>query len=164
MKFPRLHSDHTRAVLVFAGLFLATVANAQDKALNQLLDKSADQMTRFVDQFSEVKCTEHVTQERFATDSKDGKGRKIERHADATYDYLVILSNSGGELSLDESRLEIKAPGKVRKEKDQSMPMLVSNGFATLFLIFHPYYSNSFAFTSLGEEIVDGRTLVKVHF
>jgi hypothetical protein len=42
--------------------------------------------------------------------------------------------------------------------------MLVSNGFATLFLVFHPYYQNSFQFTDLAPETVDGRTLEKIEF
>jgi hypothetical protein len=133
-------------------------ARPDDKALNDLLGRTAEQMTKFVDQFSEVKCTEHVMQERF------GKNDKVERRAEATYDYLVILSNAGGELSLDESRLEVQAPNKVKKSKDQSMPMMISNGFATLFLIFHPYYAESFSFTSVGEEVLEGRRLAKVHF
>jgi hypothetical protein len=130
-------------------------ASAQDKSLDDLLNRTADQMSKFVDQFSEVKCTEHVTQEKF------GKQNKIESRAESTYDYLVILSNVGGELSLDESRLAVQE-GKARK--NQSTPLLISNGFATLFLIFHPYYTGSFQFAALGNEVVDGRNLAKISF
>jgi hypothetical protein len=42
--------------------------------------------------------------------------------------------------------------------------MLVSNGFATLFLVFHPLYANSFEFSAVGEEVVDGHRLTKVAF
>jgi len=147
------------AVVTVVLCAVTSTLRAQDKPVNELLDRTAEQMTKFVDQFSDVKCTEHVSQERFGKDNN-----KVERRAEATYDYLVILSNAGGELSLDESRLEVQAPGKVKKSKDQSMPMLVSNGFATLFLIFHPYYANSFSFTSVGEEMLDGRRLAKIHF
>jgi hypothetical protein len=42
--------------------------------------------------------------------------------------------------------------------------MLLSNGFATVFLVFHPYYSPAFKFTLEGEDVVQGRTLQKVHF
>ncbi len=152
-------AKYGRAGLVLAIVFSTCLAvHAQDKSLADLLTRTGDQMVKFVDQFSEVKCTEHVTQERF------GKDNKVERKSESTYDYLVILSNVGGELSLDESRLEVHTPGKPHKDKNQSMPLLVSNGFATLFLIFHPYYSNSFNFTALGDELVDGRALTKVHF
>jgi hypothetical protein len=42
--------------------------------------------------------------------------------------------------------------------------MLVSNGFATLFLVFHPYYSSGFEFTDLGEDEVAGHKFHKVQF
>jgi hypothetical protein len=42
--------------------------------------------------------------------------------------------------------------------------MLLSNGFATLFLVFHPYYAESFKFTVAGEEVIGGRMLQKVRF
>jgi hypothetical protein len=41
---------------------------------------------------------------------------------------------------------------------------LVSNGFATLFLVFHPYYSGAFRFTDLGQETIDGHLLQKIQF
>ena len=144
----------TLVFLTFSGS-----ARAEQSSLDEILDRTSKQVTAFVDQFSSVKCTEHVTQEKL------GKNDKIERKADSTFDYLVILTNSGGELSLDESRLaieEAKAPKK--KDKNQSTPLLISNGFATLFLIFHPYYTGSFQFTELGAEELNGRKLVKLHF
>ena len=39
--------------------------------------------------------------------------------------------------------------------------MLVSNGFATLFLVFHPYYSSGFEFTDLGEDEIGGESFTK---
>jgi hypothetical protein len=42
--------------------------------------------------------------------------------------------------------------------------MLLSNGFATLFLVFHPYYAEAFKFTLAGEETVGGRVLEKISF
>ena len=136
---------------------------AQDGALDSVLDRTSKQISSFVEQFSDVKCTEHVTQEKL------GEKEKVLRRAESTYDYLVILSNVGGELTLDESRLEVTDPKHQKKErkdkeKNQSNPLLISNGFATLFLIFHPYYSNSFQFSSLGNEMVNGRLVTKVHF
>lgn len=147
-----------RLLIVGAVLCLGiSTASAQDKALDELLNRTAEQMSKFVDQFADVKCTEHVTQERY------GNNSKIERRAEATYDYLMILTNTGGELSVNESRLEIQN-GKHKKDKNQAMPLLISNGFATLFLVFHPYYANDFVFSLAGEEMLDGRELTKVHF
>ncbi len=135
----------------------AAASGAHGQAnLDELLSRTSQQVSAFVDQFSEVKCTEHVLQERFADNNK------VERRTESTYDYLVILTNNGGELSLDESRLAVdKSSGKGKKE---NAPLLISNGFATLFLIFHPYYTGSFQFADLGRETVDGKQLAKIHF
>lgn len=132
----------------------ACVAQGQTPGLGALLDRTGKQVSTLLDQFSSVKCTEHVKQEKF------GKDDKVELQQDSTYDYLVILTNSGGELTLDESRL----PVKEAKGDKKNRPLLVSNGFATLFLVFHPYYSGSFQFSAQGEEVIAGRALAKIGF
>jgi len=124
--------------------------------LQDLLQRAGDQMSEYLDKFSDVHCVEKVTQEKFRNNGKD----KIDLREESSYDYLTILTNAGGELSLSESRLPVH-PAKADK-KDRSM--LVSNGFATLFLVFHPLYAHSFEFSELGEEVVDGRHLTKIAF
>jgi hypothetical protein len=134
----------------------AFLAHAQDKSLDDLLALTGKQVASFVDQFSEVKSTEHVTQEKLKANNRP------ERRADSIYDYLVILTNTGGELSLDESRLAVQ---QAKADKNQNKPpLLVSNGFATLFLIFHPYYAASFKFSPIGDETIAGRRLTKIRF
>ena len=120
-----------------------------------LLAHTRQQVTTLVDQFSEVKCTEQVTQEKF---KRDGK---TEFKEESTYDYLVILTNADGELTLDESRLPVH---QAKAENKKNVSLLVSNGFATLFLVLHPYYEASFQFTDLGLESVNGRALQKFKF
>lgn len=122
--------------------------------LSDLLTRAADQTSSFLDQFSEVKCTELVRQEKLA------KGDKVQLKEDSTYDYLVILSNNGGELNLSESRIPVKQAKRDRKNTS----MLLSNGFATLFLVFHPYYAEAFKFTLGEEESVGGHLLQRVNF
>lgn len=124
------------------------------QTLDELLARASKQVSTFLDQFSNVKCVEHVEQDKL---NKDGK---VELKEESTYDYLVILSNPGGELTLDESRLEVKQP----KQDKKNRAMLVSNGFATLFLIFHPYYLGGFQFTQLEDQLIDGRRFSKVAF
>ena len=141
----------------FASLLVALAAFAVPSSaeeLDDLLARTSKQVEGFLDQFSAVKCSEHVEQDKL---NKDGK---VELKQESTYDYLVILTNPGGELTLDESRLEVKQAKADKKNR----AMLVSNGFATLFLIFHPYYSGGFQFTALEDEVVDGRRLKKVAF
>jgi hypothetical protein len=122
----------------------------------RLLQRTGDEMSEYVEKFSDVRCNEKVVQEKFKNSGKD----KIDLREESTYDYLVILSNAGGELSLSESRLAVHEAKADKKNRS----LLVSNGFATLFLVFHPLYANSFEFTELEDEVVDGRRLTKVAF
>ena len=143
---------------VMASLLLTgTIAGAQTspEPLDKVLDRTSQRVSEFLDMFSNVKCTELVTQEKFKPNGK------IEITEQSTFDYLVILPNAGGELSLVESRLPVKQ-AKADPRKDISM--LLSNGFATLFLVFHPYYSNGFEFTDAGSELIEGHNARKIRF
>lgn len=143
-------------IVALAGLSFAgnPAASPEAQKLNDLLARTADQTSAFLDQFSDVKCTEQVRQEKL------GKDDKVELKEDSTYDYLVILTNTGGELNLSESRIPVHEAKRDRKNTS----MLLSNGFATLFLVFHPYYAEAFKFTLAGEDMVGGRMLQKVSF
>jgi hypothetical protein len=138
-------------------LSLASLASAQTgpEPLEKVLDRTAQRVSEFLDQFSNVKCTEQVTQGKFKPNGK------LELEQQSTYDYLVILTSAGGDVSLNESRLPVKE-AKVSRRQDLSM--LLSNGFATLFLVFHPYYVNGFEFTDAGSETLDGHAARKIHF
>lgn len=145
-------------ILAWAGFCLGSngpASPATDK-LQGLLQRTGEQMSEYLEKFSDVRCTEKVLQEKFKNNGKD----KIDIREESTYDYLVILSNAGGELSLSESRLPVREAKTDKKNRS----MLVSNGFATLFLVFHPYYANSFEFSQLEDEVVDGHRLTKVGF
>ena len=149
-----------RAALVVvscAGFCLGgdTPAASNADKLSTLLQRTGEQMSESVDRFSDVRCSEKVIQEKF----RNGKD-KIDLKEESSYDYLVILSNNGGELSLSESRLPVKEAKADKKNRS----MLVSNGFATLFLVFHPLYANSFDFSDGSEEMMNGRLLTKVRF
>jgi len=143
------------ASAVALGLWLAPVAAfAADTPPADLLTRVQTQVSDYLEQFSEVKCSEKVKQEKL---NHDGK---VELQRDSSFDYLVILTNSGGEVSLDESRIAI---GEAKADK-KNRPLLVTNGFSTLFLIFHPYYQESFQFTPGDIEAVNGRNLQKIAF
>jgi len=126
----------------------------ETQKLNALLARTLKRTAEFLDQFSDVKCTEQVRQERL------GKDNRVDLKEDSTYDYLMILGNEGGELTLSESRIPVHEAKKDRKNTS----MLLSNGFATLFLVFHPYYAEAFKFTLAGDEELGGRILEKVSF
>lgn len=119
-----------------------------------LLDRTSREVSDFLEKMSDVKCTENVVQEKL---TPNGHREYVER---ATYDYLILLQGGGDEFLLSESRLLQRAEPKPRK----NLSLLITNGFSTLFLIFHPYYRESFQFEAAGDEIVDGRRLSLIRF
>jgi hypothetical protein len=143
-------------VALLAGTSVAQTASALLAApqMNVLLPLVQKKTSALLNELSDVKCTEKVRQEKL------GQNGKVQLAEDSVYDYLVILSNTGGDLTLSESRIPVREAKKDRKNTS----MLLSNGFATLFLVFHPYYAEAFAYSLAGEEVVQGRALVKVHF
>lgn len=138
-------------VLLLTAFYSAAAGSTDSDAL---VARASQRTASFLDDFSEVRCTEQVVQEKL------GKDEKIEVKQQSTYDYLVIFTNTDGELGLDESRLAIGDAAQDRK----SRPLLITNGFATLVLVFHPYYSKSFEFSLTGDEVVGGQKLNKVEF
>jgi hypothetical protein len=142
------------AVLLGGGMFCAAAAGAGN-SFQELLDRASSNVAAFLETISEVNCTEHLTQERIAEN-----GRTMEKHESA-FDYLVLLSNAGGELNLVESR--VAAADANNKEVHEKAPLLVSNGFSMLLLVFHPYYAGSFQFRP-GKPESSGGALSEVNF
>lgn len=122
--------------------------------LASLLDRTNREVAAYLDEFSNVTCTEHVQQQKL-----DDKGR-IDHREDHTYDYFVILQGANEDLLLNESRVAKGAPRK----SDPKLRLLTTNGFAMLFLVFHPYYRNSFRFEEEQDGARDGRTYTRLRF
>lgn len=133
---------------------LSAAPNTSPIDLDDLLSRTSTHVTKLVDQFSNVQCLEQVEQEKLRADGK------IERREESTFNYLILLSDNGGDLSLQESRIAVHEA----KADKRNTPMLLSNGFATLFLVFHPAYVGSFHFTDAGPETRNGRMLEKIGF
>jgi hypothetical protein len=137
-----------------AGVCLSSFPASAASSLEDLLARAGVRVSGLLGEFSDVKCTEQVRQQKLAENGK------VEREAQSTYDYLVILTNAGGDLSLNESRL----PLHEAKADKKNTSLLVTNGFATLFLIFDPYYSGSFRFTAAEPELIGGHRVDKINF
>ena len=158
-QFPNFAHKYTwRSGLAVSLLMLlargtATGAEPASPSFEGLLDRTGSVVSRFLDQFSQVKCTEQVSQ------AKLGRSGKAEYKEDSTFDYLVLLQANGGDLTLAESRLAERAP-----QHKKNLPLLVTNGFSTLLLIFHPSYQRSFQFTPLEDELLDGKRYARVGF
>ena len=110
------------------------------------------QVVQYISQLSNLHCKETVTQEKLTP-----KGH-VETTEHSSFDYLIMMEGTGDDFQLNESRLETKsAPHK-------QLPMLVTNGFSTLLLVFHPYYSSAFEFERGPDDTIDGVAAASVHF
>jgi hypothetical protein len=110
------------------------------------------QVTAYIAKLADLHCTESVTQEKLASNGH------VEASEHAKYDYLIMMDGNGDDFQLNESRIESSA------SRHKPLPMLVTNGFSTALLVFHPYYRDSFQFDIGTEEIVNGKLAVPVHF
>jgi hypothetical protein len=137
-------------------LFLITAissAPAADNSTQAVITRVEASVSKFLDLFSEVKCTELVEQTKLT-----GKG-KVEYQERGRFDYLLMAQNTNGDLSLEESRLQEEA---IPRKKN--VPLLVTNGFATLVLVFHPYYQAGFEFSTLAPDTLNGHSVVAIRF
>src|SRR5258708_22886068 len=146
---PLMRSLYSLPVLVLLAA-AAAAGSAQD--LTGVSLQAQKQVVKYISELSNLHCKEVVTQEKL---SPNGHVQTTER---SSYDYLVMMEGNGDDFQLNESRLETKAGAH------KSLPMLVTNGFSTLLLVFHPYYSGAFEFEPGPEEAVNGTTAVTVHF
>lgn len=121
-------------------------------SLEDLLAHTAKSVERFWRQFSAVNCTELVTQE------KIGKQGKAVYRRDSVFDYLILMNLNADDLSVEESRILQREAGK-----STNLPLLMTSGFSTLLLVFHPYYQGSFEYQRL-EDDVSGHRLVRLSF
>jgi hypothetical protein len=122
-------------------------------SLEDVLARTAKSVERFWNQFPAVNCTERVTQEKLGKE-----GKTVYRH-DAAFDYMIFLDLQGEDLSVEESRLMQKEMGKT-----QNLPLLLTSGFSTLLLVFHPYYQGSFEYQRLEDETIAGHRLMRISY
>ncbi|HKM65578.1 MAG TPA: hypothetical protein VJX70_00300 [Candidatus Acidoferrum sp.] len=120
---------------------------------NDTLLRSRKLIDKFFEQTSNVVCNEDVAQ------SIVGKNGKPMYREESVFEYQMLANSSSGSLKLVETR-------DTRKEafRDASKALLITNGFASMLLILHQDFESSYIFTPASEELVDGRTLVKIHF
>jgi hypothetical protein len=134
-------------------LSAAPLVAAASLPVNQTLDRVGRRVEMFWQQFPRVACIETVTQ--FKLDARS----KILIQDKSVYDYLIVLGNEGGELTIEEARTQ-----KAKTDKAPSGPLLVTKGFSTLLLIFHPLFQPSFEFEPMPDEQVDGKMLYRIGF
>jgi hypothetical protein len=150
------------AVLLAGILACAALIRAQDVPTKDagFSERAADallhartQIDAFFEQTSNVVCREDVSQMLV-----NAKGKAV-YHEDSSFEYQMEANSRGGALKLTESRESRKAAFR-----DPNRPLLISNGFASLLLVLHRNYEESFSFKPVAEEIVDGQTTTQFHF
>ena len=143
------------SILIASVLAVApSIAPSQAPTTNNSIDMAQRQITTYLEKLADFHCTESVTQQKLTPSGH------IEATERAKYDYLIMMNGSGDEFQLNESRIE----SANARGKQTQLPMLVTNGVATVLLIFHPYYRDSFNFEALAEEPIDGHPAIPVHF
>jgi hypothetical protein len=140
---------------IFAGLLMTlpvALAAGQSAPAANPIDLAQRQVTAYLAELADLHCTESVTQEKLA---ENGHVQATER---AKYDYLIMMDGNQDDFQLNESRIESSA------SRHKPLPMLVTNGAATVLLVFHPYYRDSFTFETGQDEMVGGKPAIPVHF
>jgi hypothetical protein len=130
----------------------AAFAAGQASPVLSPADLAQRQVTTYLAKLADLHCTESVTQDKLT-----GNGH-VEAEERAKYDYLIMINGGGDGIQLNESRIESSA------SRHKALPMLVTNGFSTVLLVFHPYYRDSFQFAAGAEEMVQGRPAIPIHF
>jgi hypothetical protein len=117
------------------------------------LDRARERVQTFFDQFSNVACTESVTQ------IVMGKNGKLAYRENSAYDYQFLATSDGDSVKVSETR-------NTRKPsfRDPGRTLLITNGFASILLVVHPMYEASYMFEPAGEESIQGVTLEKIRF
>ena len=121
--------------------------------LSPLLTRTRAVVEAFVDDLGNLRYEETVLQQKL------GENRKNSYKQETHFDTLMLMRFDNGELSVEESRIRETDP-----RKPELRPLLLTSGFSTLAMVFHPYYEASFEFTRLDDDVIDGRTLARVGF
>lgn len=118
-----------------------------------LLDRAGQAAEQEMAALAAVACTETVVETKL--NPKD----RTEEHRRRIFDYLALVDAEDGDLAITESRVEQNASRKI-----DTRPLLATQGFATMMLIFHPYYQESFEFSDLGVVQENGRDWRRLGF
>jgi len=126
---------------------------AEPPTIKAVLLNTGKAVERFWEQFSAINCTETISQSRL------GKAGKVLSRKEASFDYLVLMRMADDGIAVEESRVSSRPAGS-----EKSGPLLVTSGFSTLLLVFHPYYQSSFEYYQPAPDQVDGTAVVRMSF
>lgn len=140
-------------ILLVAILPAAAAAGNIPSANSELLRRTAKSVTSFWDELQAVNCVETVDQQKLNPNGKSMFRQQTD------FDYIAILQLTGNDLIVDESRTMVRAP-----EHENKLPLLITNGFSTFQLIFHPFYQGAYEFSAPETVQVEGKDLLQITF
>ena len=148
----RLGMSLGRAVLL--GALLPSPAPAASPDLPAMLEQIGKRVEQFARHFSAVVCRETVTQEKL-----DARGKVIAKNSFED-SYTIVVQAAEGDLKVEESReMQRNAP-----QKAATQPLMMTNGFSTLVLVFHPRFQSRYEFSSGADENLEGRLVHRMDF
>ncbi|MGH9679959.1 MAG: hypothetical protein ACRD4Y_08405, partial [Candidatus Acidiferrales bacterium] len=115
--------------------------------------RTRKQVQEYFDQFSDLTCKESVTQLIL-----NQSGRTIYRENSA-YDYQFQTNDDNGNWKFVETRSSRSAAFR-----DPARSLLVTTGFASLLLVAHPMYADSYTFVQDGSEVIGGVSYQRIRF
>ena len=140
------------AATLAAVVSLSTQVRAQTRP--DAIGLAEKQISALLSQLADVHCIETVVQEKLA---ENGHVMSSEREQ---FDYLIMLDAHEDDFQLSESRIETAG----LRRTHVSTPMMLTNGMATILLVFHPYYRDSFTFELEPEQMQGGKPTIPIHF
>jgi hypothetical protein len=141
-------------LVLCAGILFGSEARCfDDSVLDALLDRTGRGVEIFWQQVASFACTELVTQE------KIGKNNRTKYKEDSAFDYLALARVQENDLSVEELRM----PKKKVSDKTDHPPLLATNGFPTLLLIFHPKYRDNYRY-EMGSGCGENSGMICVRF
>ena len=141
-----------KLLLLLLAILPASAADVTPRN-SDLLRRTAKSVAGFWDELQAVNCVETVDQQKL-----NASGKTMYRQQ-TDFDYIAILQLTGNDLVVDESRTMVHAP-----EHESKLPMLITNGFSTFQLIFHPFYQGAYEFSAPETVQVEGKELLRIAF
>ena len=114
--------------------------------------KAQHQITQYLAALANIHCRESVLQQKLDDNNH------VQTSDRASFDYLVMMNGDKDDFQLNESRIALG------KEAHKPMPLMLTNGFSSLLLVFHPYYSSSFQFGPATDDTWKGIPAQKITF
>lgn len=149
-----------RALVACFGVvaFFAVCAPLRVQAQNPdppdpLLARTRAAAEQFFEEFGYLRYQEDISQQKLKDDSR------IQYKRDTIFDSILRMHYEDGKLRIDEQRIMERLPAHV-----DARPLMLTNGFSSIAMIFHPYYESSFRFTRIEDGALEGKSLSRFRF